>query len=191
MYKVLVIESADKDIIGNKHKIKYISKEKAKYEIEKVDYDLIFCKKEYLEEKLNATLLMNYTIIPKSFEKILKERATAIVYLNIYILNKVILENIKIIEFKDWEEEIAVAAILKQKLLGEMFIKNIYKKLSSNRDEKVRITKIIEKVIQRNYNATNFFRRCKYFLRRKNIQEKFWENLITNIDNDINCMEKV
>ena len=53
-------------------------------------------------------------------------------FINIQILNKLIMDNIKIIEFRNYYEEVLVANIIKQQIIKPDKIKQIYKELSLN-----------------------------------------------------------
>ena len=190
MYNILVIGAKEKGNEKSKHKFKFITSKELWNEIEKGYYDFIYCKQEDLEKDIENKLISNnYMLIPKCFE-IMTERITDI-YINMDIVNNLIINNIKIIEFENWLEKIAVESILKEFIIESENTKKIYYNLYPNLWERIKIKRIINKVIKRDYNVTNFFRRCKYFIMQKRIKEKFWEILIKNVKNDIKAMEKI
>lgn len=183
MYNILVIEDSWRNSENCKHKIKCTNKENIEKEINAKYYDFVYCKDEYLEEQnVKDTMLMNYVKSPKKFEKIVKEKAAMYIHNN--ILNKLVVDNIKIVEFENWLEEITIASILKE-LITEEYCNHL------NLLDRMKTNRIVTKVIKRNYNTKSFFRKCRYFIKKKKIQKKFWDKLIANVNNDIELMDKI
>jgi len=116
------------ELLGSKKNKKLIEKLKE-------EYDLIYLKNDIMSERVKKAILCDYMILPNILNKLSLNPQIYTTFINIQILNKLIMDNIKIIEFRNYYEEVLVANIIKQQIIKPDKIKQIYKELSLNEKE--------------------------------------------------------
>lgn len=188
MYRILIIDTNIQNI-QLKNKVKYIKLKEAIKELKTSEYDLIFLKDKV--ESLEKIILADYMQLPKELKKLAINNEENHTYISLQIVNKLIIDNLKIIEFKDFYEEMAIALILKQFLIGETNLEKTYNNICPKEQNEKEIRKTVEKVVRRSYSAKKIIRKCKYYMCHKRIKVKFFENIFVNIKNDINNMENL
>ena len=188
MYRILIIDTNIQNI-QLKNKVKCIKLQETINELKNSEYDLIFLNKKV--ESLEKIILADYMQIPRELEKLAINNEAKHTYISLQIVNKLIFDNMKIVEFKDFYEEMIIALMLKQFLIGETNLEKIYNNICPKEQNEKEIRKIVEKVIRRNYSVNKIIRKCKYYICHKRINAKFFENILVNIKNDINNMENL
>ena len=129
--------------------------------------------------------------LPKWLKKLAIKDEIGNTYINLQIINKLIFDNLKIIEFKNFNEEMTIALILKQFLIGETEVEKIYNNICPKDLNIKEVRKTVDNVVKKNYTADNILRNFKYYICHKNIKTKFFENILKNIESDINKMEQL
>lgn len=194
MYKILLVEESTctntNDIDKELHVIKQIKKEQLKKEISNNEYDLIYLQNELLNEEIEKNILSDFSLLPKSLNKLALDNKF-ITFVNLQLINKIIMDNIKIIEFKDYFEELVVANIIKQLLMNKVKIENIYEIICKNKDKRKKTKKTLQSIISRHYARSNLIRKIKYKLKEKEIQQTFFDKIMYNVETDIKKLEKV
>ena len=185
MYKILIVNDQTKGISKEDKNITYVQLNDLKSILKNEEFDLIYLSSNLLTEETKSIILCDYMEVPKILEKLALNQQICSTFINIQILNKLIMDNIEIIEFEDNYEQIAIANIVKEKVIKTRKIKQIYKDLDLNKQDNCRLKKAVNSVILKNYTGGNFLRKCKYVLKKRKIQEKFFDKIITNIKNDI------
>lgn len=185
MYKILIVNDQTKGISKEDKNIRYVQLNDLKSILKNEEFDLIYLSSNLLTEETKSIILCDYMEVPKILEKLALNHQICSTFINIQILNKLIMDNIEIIEFEDNYEQIAIANIVKEKVVKTRKIKQIYKDLDLNKQDNCRLKKAVNSVILKNYTGGNFLRKCKYVLKKRKIQEKFFDKIITNIKNDI------
>lgn len=185
MYKILIVNDQTKGISKEDKNIRYVQLNDLKSILKNEEFDLIYLSSNLLTEETKSIILCDYMEVPKILEKLALNQQICSTFINIQILNKLIMDNIEIIEFEDNYEQIAIANIVKEKVIKTRKIKQIYKDLDLNKQDNCRLKKAVNSVILKNYTGGNFLRKCKYVLKKRKIQEKFFDKIITNIKNDI------
>ena len=182
MYKILVV---DKDInVANNEAmgINYVQSKDLEDKLKIKEYDLIYLNKRSFNKEINKMILSDYMELPSILEKLA---------LNMQILNKLIMDNIKIIEYSNYCEELVIANVVKQKIIKPRKNRQIYKEICLSNQEYLDVKKTVSSVIKESYSGGNFWRNCKYVLKKNKIQEMFFNKIIQNIRNDIESMENV
>lgn len=185
MYKILIVNDQTKGISEEDKNVKYVQLNNLKETLQKEEFDLIYLSNNLLNEETKSIILCDYMVLPKILEKLALNLQICSTFINIQILNKLIMDNTKIVEFENYYEELAVANIVKEKIIKKRKIKQIYKDLDLNKQEKYKLKKTVNSVILKNYTSGNFLRKCKYVLKKRKIQELFFNKIITNMENDI------
>ncbi len=182
MYKILEINNS-KQIIPINNIIKKLSN---------IYYDIIYVAGEVKTDEIEEMILSsNYMLLPDILKKLTINNDIRNTYVSIEIINKLIIDNIKIVELKDFYEEMSIASIIKQVLIGIKETKNIYENICPNKTIEKRLKKTVDKVVSRHYVANNIIRKFKYILCHKKIKEKFFRKILANIEKDIEKMESV
>lgn len=110
-YKILIVENNEIPIKSFKH----INVEELLEEI-KYEYDLIYIDKKYITKQIKEEIEQEYMILPGVLKKLQINGEEDKTYINLQIINKLIFDNLKIIDFKDCYEEVIMAIIIKQML---------------------------------------------------------------------------
>lgn len=191
MYKIIIVESTNKNykvlVKGKQHNIEYVKKDSLDNKLQKKEYDIIYIPKEIAKNELINKALNAYEIVPNILKK-LNLNSDYITLINIQMINKLILDNIDIIQFKNNFEIILVAYEIRKKLTNEQ--KDLTDKKITLID-KIRKYIILNLVIVRNYSGKSIWRKLKYLLNKKKIQKLFFEKIENNIKNDIKEIEKI
>lgn len=190
MYKILVIDASIQNIQIDS-KIKYVKPEKAISELKDSEFDLIFITDKFKTSSLEKVMLADYMELPKGLKKLAIKNEVNHTYINLQIVNKLIFDNLEIIEFKDFYEKMTIALILKQFLIGETEVKKIYNNICPKELKLKYLKRTVDNVVKRNYVVNNLIRKCKYYICHKRIKTKFFKNILVNIESDINKMEKL
>ena len=115
MYKILIVNYFDNDIQIKQH-IKYINLDQIKDELKKSEYDLIYLNINNITQPIEKIILADYMQLPKALNKLSINNDRMGTYINLQLINKLIINNIKIIEFKNYHEAMTIASLLKQML---------------------------------------------------------------------------
>lgn len=111
MYRLLIVENNEIPIKDVKHiKIDSLVEEL------KSEYDLIYIDEKYITKQLKKQIEPEYMILPKELKKLAINGQKSKTYISLQIVNKLIIDNLKIIEFKDYYEEMTIAIVIKQML---------------------------------------------------------------------------
>lgn len=111
MYRILVVENNKIPIKDVKHiKIETLMEEL------KSEYDLIYIDEKYVTKQISMQIEPEYMILPKELKKLEINGEKNKTYISLQIVNKLIIDNLKIIEFKDYYEEMTIAIVIKQML---------------------------------------------------------------------------
>lgn len=111
MYRILIVENNKIPIKDVKHiKIDSLVEEL------KSEYDLIYIDEKYITKQISMQIEPEYMILPKELKKLAINGEKSKTYISLQIVNKLIFDNLKIIEFKDYYEEITIAIVIKQML---------------------------------------------------------------------------
>lgn len=186
MYKILIVDQSVKALkhkVHNEQYVDYANTNGLKETLKQQEYDLIYINSYLVNKEVEKLILCDYMVLPEILNKLSLCDKQA--FINIQILNKLIMDNISIIKFKGYFEEMVIANIIKEKIVQEIEIENIYKKLCPNELEKQKVKNAVKNVIIRNYVGNSFIRKCKYLINQKKIQEKFFNIILKNINNDI------
>lgn len=136
-------------------------------------------------ELINKTL-NDYEIAPTILKKLCLN-TDYITLINIQIINKLILDNINIIQFKNNFETTLIAYKIRKKLTNETYLAEKY----LTRIDKIRRSIMLNLVIARNYSGKSIWRILKYLLNKEKIQKLFFEKIEDNIKNDIKDIERI
>lgn len=194
MYKILVVNDCTQilsDEFDNQQCVDYVKVNNLEAILKQREYDLIYFTNNLITEKLKKQILCDYMIVPKALKKLSLNTQICTTFLNIQILNKLIMDNIRCIKFKDYYEELVIANIIKEKIIHNTNLKEIYNKMCNNETEKTNVIKAVKRVIVKHYAGDSLLRRCKYVFCQKRIQEKFFKSILHNIDNDIANMREL
>ena len=190
MYKILIIDKSIQNIQLN-GKVKYVTPDKALNELKNSEYDLIYINTKINTKLLMKSILSDYMKLPIKLKKLAIQNDINNTYINLQIINKLIFDNLEIIEFKNFNEEMTIALILKQFLIGETEVKKIYNNICPKDFNIKEVRKTIDNVVKKNYTAENILRKFKYYICHKKIKTKFFENILMNIESDINKIEQL
>ena len=159
MYKILKINKSKQNIQTNN----IIN------ELSNISYDIIYVAEEVKTDKIEEIILSsNYMLLPDVLKKLTINNDIRNTYISLEIINKLIIDNIKIVETK-----------------------NIYENICPNKNIKKRLKETVDKIVSRHYAANNIIRKYKYVLCNKKIKEKFFRKILVNIEKDIEKMESV
>lgn len=191
MYKIIIVEDTNqsyKELVkGKQHNIEYVKKDNLDDKLQREEYDIIYIPKEIARNKLIDKTLNDYEIVPNILKKF-DLNSDYITLTNIQILNKLILDNINIIQFKNNFEITLIAYEIRKKLTSE----RIYltdKEITLI--DRIRKNIILNLVIVRNYSGKSIWRTIKYLFSKKKIQKLFFEKIESNIKNDIKEIKKI
>ena len=191
MYSILVVDNNRKIQSKETQNLRCIQGENIEVALKEKEYDLIYLTNELINDKVMKIILADYMILPKILKKLGLNSQICQTFINIQILNKLIMDNIQIVDFNDYYEKITIANVVKEKIINPRKLKLIYAEMCSNNEEKSKTRKAADSVIERSYIGGNFFRKYKYKLKRRKIQEIFFDKIIVNISNDISNMEEL
>lgn len=111
MYRILIVGNNEIPIKDVKHiKINNLVEEL------KSEYDLIYINEKYITKQLSMKIEPEYMILPKELMKLAINGEIERTYISLQIVNKLILDNLKILDFKNYYEEMTIAIIIKQML---------------------------------------------------------------------------
>lgn len=192
MYRILIVDESTqvlKDKVKSEQHIEYVIKEKLKEELEQQEYDVLYLKDDLQTEEIKKIILYDFMMLPSAFEKVILNIENYKTFINIQILNKLIIENIDIIEFEDYYERLLIANIIKEQIMQKTSLEKVYKKICPNEINKNK--NVVKKIITRHYAGKNILRKCKFILHQKRIQKQFFNKILQNIDKDISNMEKL
>lgn len=182
-YEVLHVVDKVKNIkkinINQNHFIKTININKLNAHLKTHDYDFLY----FNSCKNTNNSINNYIKLPKCKE---------IIYINLEVLNEIIIENLKILKLKHFYEEILLAAVIEEILKNDMSkfrVQDICEKIKRKASMKTNIKQIIDIVIRRNY-AKSIIQNIKFYFTKKKIRQKFFYIIINNIRNDISYIER-
>ena len=111
MYKILIVEN-NEILIKN---VKHIKIDSFMEEL-KSEYDLIYINEKYITKQTSMRIEPEYMKLPVELKKLAINKETNRTYISLQIINKLILDNLKIIDFKDYYEEMTMAIVIKQML---------------------------------------------------------------------------
>ena len=122
MYKIIIVEGTNqsyKELVkGKQHNIEYVKKDNLDNKLQRKEYDIIYIPKEIVRNELIDKTLNDYEIVPNILKK-LDLNSDYITLTNIQVLNKLILDNIDIIQFKNNFEITLIAYEIRKKLTSE------------------------------------------------------------------------
>lgn len=183
MYKILVVDDEIKKIKNFKEEyIDNATINNLELKLNQLQYDFIYLDNSLVNEKIIYTLLYDYRVLPNIFEKLLINKSKYKVFINENIINRLIINNVGIIEYENEYEEFVIASIIEEKILKDMEIKSIYKRICPDKKHILDVKKIVKNVIARHYAEDSFYRKFKYILKHRVIQEKFSSKLLRNIE---------
>ena len=190
MYKIIIVEGTNqsyKELVkGKQHNIEYVKKDNLDNKLQRKEYDIIYIPKESVRNELIDKTLNDYEIVPNILKK-LDLNSDYITLTNIQVLNKLILDNIDIIQFKNNFEATLIAYKIRKKLTNETYLVEKY----LTQFDKIREYITLNLVIARNYSGKSIWRILKYLLNQKKIQKLFFEKIENNIKNDIQDIKKI
>ena len=155
--------------------------------LQRKEYDIIYIPKEIVRNELIDKTLNDYEIVPNILKK-LNLNSDYITLTNIQVLNKLILDNIDIIQFKNNFEITLIAYEIRKKLTSEQ---TYLTDKEITIIDRIRKNIILNLVIVRNYSSKSIWRTIKYLFSKKKIQKLFFEKIENNIKNDIKEIEKI
>lgn len=125
MYKIIIVEDTNqsyKELVkGKQHNIEYVKKDNLDDKLQREEYDIIYIPKEIARNKLIDKTLNDYEIVPNILKKF-DLNSDYITLTNIQILNKLILDNINLIQFKNNFEITLIAYEIRKKLQVNEYI---------------------------------------------------------------------
>lgn len=191
MYKILIIGKTN-DLKKNGENVKHINLKETIEELGKKEYDLLYLTKVNTTNKMERCIFSDYTILPKLLNKLAINNDRENTYINLQIINKLIMGNLKLIEFEKFDEGPVIAFILKEMLLyNQINLKEICKSISVKMMVKMRTKRTMKRVICRSYSSDSLLRKMKYFIFQKRINKQFFEKIMNNIRYDISVMESL
>lgn len=197
MYRVLIISKSlkqeEKIIDEELHSVKYISVDEISEILRENEFDLIYFEKKLITEDNEERILHDFIKVPKILGKLKLRIQTHNTYINLQILNKLIMNNINIVKFNGYLEEMLVASIIKEKIINdtEIDINKIINKLFSNNKEKRIVTKILSNVVSRYFLKEKNISKYKFMFNKKILINKFINIILRNIKLDIKYMEQI
>lgn len=196
MYKVLIISKSfgqKEEIIDEKaHSIKYATADEIREVLRDNEFDLIYFEKKLITEDNEERILDDFIKVPKILGKLKLKIQTHNTYINIQILNKLIINNINIVKFNGYLEEMLVASIIKEKMTNdtEIDINKIMNKLFSKKEKRM-AKKILEDVVSRYFLKEKNISRYKFIFNKEMLTNKFINIILRNIKLDIKYMEQI
>lgn len=191
MYKIIIVEGTNqsyKELVkGKQHNIEYVKKDNLDNKLQRKEYDIIYIPKEIVRNELIDKTLNDYEIVPNILKK-LNLNSDYITLTNIQVLNKLILDNFDIIQFKNNFEITLIAYEIRKKLTSEQ---TYLTDKEITIIDRIRKNIILNLVIVRNYSSKSIWRTIKYLFSKKKIQKLFFEKIENNIKNDIKEIEKI
>ena len=189
MYKIIIVEDTNqsyKELVkGKQHNIEYVKKEELDDKLRREEYDIIYLPREIGKNELINKTLNDYEVAPTILKKLYLNN-DYITLTNIQLINKLILDNINIIQFKNNFEATLIAYKIRKKLTNETYLVEKY----LTQFDKIREYITLNLVIARNYSGKSIWRILKYLLNQKKIQKLFFEKIENNIKNDIQDIKK-
>lgn len=111
MYRILIVENNEIPIKNVKHiKIDGFMEEL------KSEYDLIYIDEKYVTKQISMQIEPEYMKLPIELKKLAINGEINRTYISLQIVNKLIIDNLKIIDFKNYYEEMTIAIVIKQML---------------------------------------------------------------------------
>lgn len=111
MYRILCVENNEIPIKNVKHiKIDSLVEEL------KSEYDLIYIDEKHITKQIRKLIESDHMILPKELNKLAINEEKNTVFIRLEAVNKLIFDNLKIIDFKNYYDEMIIAIILKQML---------------------------------------------------------------------------
>lgn len=196
MYKVLIISKSfrqKEEVIDEKvHSIKYATADEIREVLRDNEFDLIYFEKKLITEDNEERILDDFIKVPKILGKLKLKIQTHNTYINLQILNKLIINNINIVKFNGYLEEMLVASIIKEKIINdtEIDINKIMNKLFSKKEKRM-ATKILVDVVSRYFFKEKNISRYEFIFNRKILTNKFINIILRNIKLDIKYMEQI
>lgn len=111
MYSILCVGNNEIPIKD----VKYIKIDSLVEEL-KSEYDLIYIEEKYITKQIKKQIEADYMLLPKELNKFAIEHGNNKVYVRLENVNKLIFDNLKIIDFKNYYEEMTIAIVIKQML---------------------------------------------------------------------------
>ncbi|MCI8832642.1 MAG: hypothetical protein HFJ19_00295 [Clostridia bacterium] len=186
MYKILIVdESIDLLKKDEEQCIDYAKIGDLELKLKNQEYDLIYLSDSLVKDNITENVLYDYRIRPSIFEKLFINKSKYTIFINQNIINKLIMDNIGIIEYKNTYEEFVIASIIEEKILKDMKLEPIYKKICPDKKHMLNVKNVVKNVIERHYVGDSFYRKLGYIVKQERIQEKFFSKILKNIENDI------
>lgn len=192
MYKILIVNEKElipQSKIKNEQCIKYIQKGEIEKVLKTQEFDLIYIKDDLMTEKIRKRIECDFIILPLKLNKLKSKDIGYLTFINLQIINKLIMENIGIIRFKNYYEEMVIASIIKMKIIEELNIRQIASKICKNKIQRIKMKNAIENVIIRDYAGNSIMRKIRYVFKKKMIWNRFFYKILDNIEKDIDNMK--
>ena len=188
MYKVLIGKDNITQQFQKENSITYTKKDKLLEMLGHDEYDLIYIDYKYRDNQVEQLVFKDYMILPKCMSKLIINNDRDNTFINLNFINVLIRKNVEVIEFKDYLEEIILSSIIKEMLNGQSNEDIICAKIYVTANEIKYVKRIINSIISRHYAADSRIRKLKYILCKQKIKNKFFSNIVNNINNDIIAM---
>lgn len=190
MYKILIIN----DIIQNIHReniIKYLKVDYLVNELKSSNYDLIYLNNKDKTEEIEKHIQADFMKLPPILNKLAINKEAKNTYINLQFINRLIMNNLQLIKFKDYFEEIVTSNIIKQMLIEEQDFKKFFNNICPNKFIETKVKIAIQKTIIRNYAGNSMIRKLKYVIYHRKIEKMFFNDILVNIKKDINKMQEL
>lgn len=195
MYNVLIVNNYTRPkqrvIDEEMHIVRYTKIENLQNELSSSEFDFIYLKRNLITDKLKKTILCDFMIIPKILEKYELDTKLYTAFVNLQIVNKLIMDNISIFEFKDYHEEIVMANIVKAKIIQDANMNEIYERICHNAQEVKKVKIITKQTISRYFKRKCKMQKYKYVFCRKKLEQQFFNEIINNIKKDVIEMKEL
>ena len=194
MYKILIVSYKKENIpsIRHKQKIKYIKPEQMIYELTNKEYDLIYVSNECNIQQVKDNILADYMLLPIALKKLAINGCINNTYVNLQILNKLLIDNVEKIKFENYCEEMTMLQILKIMLVNQAELKEVMHNIEQNKIiSKKNVQQMIKQIIYRNLLSNNYLKRFKYKIHPRKMEKLFFACILDQIYNDIDIMKEL
>lgn len=194
MYKILAIGEKIANI-EDKNAVKYVGMEEVAKELRNNEYDFVYLNLDNMpiemriKKEIEIGIYEKYMSLPVMMRKLSINSDWKNTYINLKIKNKLLVKNIETIEYKGYEGVVLVY-ILEELLNDEPCrIKEICELVTIEMFGVVKASKLMKRVVCRNYSKNSLKQKLKYILFQKKINKNFFEKLLNNIKEDIEELE--
>lgn len=195
MYNVLIVDNSTRPrqrvIDEELHIVRYAKIENLQNELSSKEFDFIYLKRNLITDKLKKRILSDFMIIPKILEKYELDTKVYTAFVNLQIVNKLIIDNIAIFDFKDYHEEIVIANIVKEKIIQDANMNEIYERICHNIQDEKEVKTITKQTISRYFKRKSKIQKYKYVFYRKKLEQQLFNEIINNIKKDVIKMKEL